>query len=801
MGRVRLAWSACLLFVALLAAALAAESSARPALAHALLVSSDPPPNARLSAPPRSVRMVFSEPLDQGFSTAVVLDASGGRVDAGKVTFDAADPHVMAVGVRPNLPPGYYLVSWTSLSKVDGHKLQGSFPLTVLNPDGSEPAGKPPVVQGTSSGGGFAADEWRARWLTLLGAAVLVGAAAYAWLIGRPATRTRLGTRHEGLHTAILGAAAIGIAAGAGVMLAGDLAYALAQAVRLGGFGRAGDFFARTQPGELTAVRMLDALLLGAVGLLLWRRRRRMPDLVQTALLGAVAVLGLLALLTLSAASHGASGRGAFWGGLADWLHLAAATVWLGAVAQLPWTLRARVDLDEVQRARFNGRLLERFALLGVVSVSVVMLTGAFNALVEVGTVSALTSTAYGRALLLKLCLVAALLALAAFNAWWLSPRVRRADSAEAARRLRLLLARSAWAEAGLGAAVLAAVAALVILVPGRNLDLARRGQQSDAVARTVYRNQAPASDLNVQLTVDPNRVGDNRYTVRLVPAAGGQVGEVLRVELRFDFLGAQIGQSTLDLKPLAGSVDTFTGEGPYLSEVGVWQVVGNIRRMQKDDANASFQVEVPDTSGVARVTLSNDPFAYPAKGVDANVALGVALLALGLLPLAWWRRLWTAAPHAGPVATALAVGLVIGGGALVFGVHAHAPASQKALVNPVPADEVSVKRGLALYQANCQVCHGATGHGDGPAAPTLPIRPFDLTVHVPLHPDWQLFAFISEGVGGAMPAWQDRLSEQQRWDLVNYLRTLVPNLSPPSTPPASPSATAVGSPLVSPTP
>ncbi|MBK7328756.1 MAG: cytochrome c [Dehalococcoidia bacterium] len=77
----------------------------------------------------------------------------------------------------------------------------------------------------------------------------------------------------------------------------------------------------------------------------------------------------------------------------------------------------------------------------------------------------------------------------------------------------------------------------------------------------------------------------------------------------------------------------------------------------------------------------------------------------------------------------------------------------------------------------NCVSCHGQTGVP--PKGLDLNPYPLDLTVHVPQHPDGQLFKFIDEGVAGTqMRAWGEgagRLSEEQMWHLVNFLRTLTP--------------------------
>lgn len=93
---------------------------------------------------------------------------------------------------------------------------------------------------------------------------------------------------------------------------------------------------------------------------------------------------------------------------------------------------------------------------------------------------------------------------------------------------------------------------------------------------------------------------------------------------------------------------------------------------------------------------------------------------------------------------------------------------------NPVPDDDASIAAGRRLYQASCAICHGPRARGDGPAAFTLNPRPFDLQVHVPKHPTGEVFYWISEGVAGTgMPAWKDRLSAEERWQIIRYIDAL----------------------------
>jgi S-disulfanyl-L-cysteine oxidoreductase SoxD len=102
--------------------------------------------------------------------------------------------------------------------------------------------------------------------------------------------------------------------------------------------------------------------------------------------------------------------------------------------------------------------------------------------------------------------------------------------------------------------------------------------------------------------------------------------------------------------------------------------------------------------------------------------------------------------------------------------------------VNPVATDATSVERGRVLYSVTCIQCHGATGEGNGIVGSALVFPPANLTgAVVQTKPDGALFLTISAGIQGAngqihMPALNENLTVRDRWDVVNYLRTLKPS-------------------------
>jgi putative copper resistance protein D len=158
--------------------------------------------------------------------------------------------------------------------------------------------------------------------------------------------------------------------------------------------------------------------------------------------------------------------------------------------------------------------------------------------------------------------------------------------------------------------------------------------------------------------------------------------------------------------------------------------------------------------------------------GVQTRVAVGSQVATLGLvavlLALVVRPRRWRLAALAGGVALAL--------GATVALHPLAVDANTATYLRPaVPYAAASIVQGQGLYRAHCQSCHGVGGYGDGPAAAGLPRRPADLTAkHARDHTAGDLYWWISHGIAGSgMPGFADQLAPDERWDVINFVRTL----------------------------
>jgi putative copper resistance protein D len=158
--------------------------------------------------------------------------------------------------------------------------------------------------------------------------------------------------------------------------------------------------------------------------------------------------------------------------------------------------------------------------------------------------------------------------------------------------------------------------------------------------------------------------------------------------------------------------------------------------------------------------------------GVRMSVAIGIQVSLFGffaaLIALITWIRRWPWVFAAG--ALTIAVGFWLWLPKLTIDAY---PTTY--VRPPVPYSALSIAHGLQLYGDHCAVCHGPEGYGDGPAAAALRPRPADLTAkHAADHTAGDIFWWLTHGMKGtAMPGFQDRLSEEERWDLINVVRIL----------------------------
>ncbi|MFZ0547465.1 MAG: copper resistance protein CopC [Candidatus Promineifilaceae bacterium] len=704
-----------------------------PAQAHANLLQSIPEANAQLDRPPVKIELFFSEPIEAAFSTIQVLNGSGQRMDNDDAQVDPADPTHMTATVR-SLPDGIYLVSWRNLSSVDSHILEGVFPFAVGNVDAAALADAAEASRQIKVSPG----EIIARWLTFISMMALVGGSLFILMIWEPAVRLSgigrdLEPRWSWIpHVGIL------------VLLTASIFWLLLQ----GGHAAGAEFAAPWNPvvGQVLfttrfGMAWIGRILLGmALLLYLPKAKSRRERWIS---LG----IGVLLLFTVSFGSHGAAQPNPIFPILADLIHLTAASVWIGGLLYFLIGLRAVRELDGTERPKLTAVLIPRFSALGLTSVATLTLTGLYASLLHVGTIDKLLSTVYGRALIIKLALVVPMVMLGAINLLVTTPNMKLAAEKAVGSPWVGRFRRLVTSELTLGLAVFLSVAVLTTLSPAEF-----PGDTSD------LSGTQDVDDLQISLDVSPGRPGLNTFTATITQD-GQPLTDVREVELQFT-------PTTVDLPPGSAQLDdqgngVYSIQGGFLTLPDAYQLQVAVRRTDAFDAFANFNFSVGTTAPAAQ------NFAwYRVSGVLLVVTGLLSVLALQTLI---HRRRQTIA-FGGVSALALAVVGVM--------VLLNPPISEggNLPVNPIPPNADSVAAGGELYQQNCFPCHGASGKGDGPVGQTLNPPPADLTIHTQpgVHPDGRLYNWITNGFpDSVMPAFKEKLTDEERWNLVNYIRTL----------------------------
>ena len=396
------------------------------AFAHASLRLETPGFRERVDAAPRRVVLRFDQTVAALPKAIVVLARDGKNV--------AATPRVIRSGRElvaplPRLPKGAYTVRWQAVSN-DGHIVSGVYTFGVRVP-------APPVTDAVGAQGPTRTEDL-VRWLYFLGLALAVGGTGFRLLILPGPLPARVQRRFFW----VIGAGVV-VVLEAGIvsfLLRGEDALQLPFGRFL--YGDLSPLANETRFGEAFIAMELGFALVAALLFLAWLTGRR-------TLLWSSFLLGLVFVAGLALSGHSASEAGHSWlSELADWLHLVAATLWVGGLVQLAvvvWPAGA-----ELRRHAFL-----RFSRLATVLIALLIGAGTYLSVLRLPDVHDLWSTGYGHVLLGKLGLVSLALAWGAAHHFLAVPRLER-DGVIG------LLSRSLVGESVVAMAVLLAAAVLV---------------------------------------------------------------------------------------------------------------------------------------------------------------------------------------------------------------------------------------------------------------------------------------------------------------------------------------------------
>lgn len=386
-----------------LAAGLLVVAWAAPAFAHATLQQTSPSAGQVLDRSPRKVTLGFDESVEVALGAIRVYNSKGERLEIGSPSHPGGQQSQVQVDV-PKLGDDSYVVTWRVIS-ADSHPVSGAFTFQVGQ--GAAAGNLQSLTQRllANQGGdttvGFLYAV--ARFGVFASLALLIGATAFLVLVW-PAGRASKGAARL-VWAGWIGAVVTTVV---GIGLEGAYAAALpvSDALKPSVISDVLD----TRFGRVWLLRLV--LLLVAIPLLrlLVNRRPVAEYPLPRWWRPAAAVLGVGLLLTPGLSGHAGTGRWVPLAIIADVAHVGGVALWLGGLVVLLAVVLRRNHLEELRE------VVPRFSRLALGAICVIVVSGAFQAWRQLGSLSNLRDTDYGKLLAAKLIAFGALIITAAFS-------------------------------------------------------------------------------------------------------------------------------------------------------------------------------------------------------------------------------------------------------------------------------------------------------------------------------------------------------------------------------------------------
>jgi copper transport protein len=574
------------------------------ALAHAQLEGTSPARGAVLQTQPSAVVFRFGEAVEGNFGAVKVFDAKGERVDDGKVVHPGGRGSEVAVGLKPHLADGTYTATYRVIS-ADSHPVEGGVVFSIGRP-GAAGETVADLLAGASSGPVTEIAFGVVRGLDYLAIALAVGGLAFLLAAWRPALAVAAGAGADWPQAAAVFAGrarrllwiavVVGVISGAlGIVLQGATASgttfwsALDPTVVREVLG--------TRFGTVWGLRVVAWLVLG--GVLLVGAGSRTVAVLRPAAVGAAGVApapgpsrGVLAALAVPVGflllSPALAGHATTLHPVAvllplDVVHVTAMSVWVGGLVMLLFVLPgATRRLAPPERSRLLAAVLVRFSPIALACVAALLITGVTQALIDMGGLSHLFDTPFGRAVVIKFVLLMALIALGAVNRRRVVPSLRRlAADGDAPGGSGRLLRRTLRAEVVLLVVVLGVTSALVSYAPPKS-----------SANGGPYSTTTRMGPIELETTLDPARVGANQLHVYLFDARSGAPYTKTK-ELTVEAMQHDKGIGPLPVTVHKAGPGHYIADAVVLSPGGTWHLTIVDRVSDFDEYTKTLTVPV----------------------------------------------------------------------------------------------------------------------------------------------------------------------------------------------------------------
>lgn len=529
--------------------------------AHANVVKSTPAEKEVLNTVPSVVSVEFGEAIEpSNITSLIVTDEQGNRVDLENTSIDPENPKLLTVGVKKDIPNGIYSIQWKVLSE-DGHPIQGVIPfgIKITEKEASELQAKTTSYTPT-------ADVVINRGLLYVGLSLYTGVLLFHLVIYKEGREQSLKaqSRSRTIIQFALGSIIISVLLSLPIqtiITAGTTwlealrPSVLRETLELPNFGR------------LWMIQLIFTALLAITTY--WSLKREKLSSLKVWTIPICILLGLMVVKSLN--SHAASLQYKEIAIVSNFLHLLAASLWVGGLAAIFFILSAyhKEKGNDDQGWALYWVAIRRFTPWALVSGATLLFTGLFNSTLLVSTLHSLSHTDYGITLLVKISLF---IMISLFGIFHLVKSLLRQK-----KQLKVTVG----VEFSIGIVILIVAALLTNLQPPLL-----------AGAEPLSATKQLDNGYEITLSVSPNAVGVNTLDIHVKDPNGQPAADVEQIMVTVSAVGMNMEKPPFNV-PAVSSGD-FQAVGRYFTMAGEW----NIHVSGFTTSSKSFNIDFLTTVG-----------------------------------------------------------------------------------------------------------------------------------------------------------------------------------------------------------
>ena len=555
------------------------------ASAHPFLLDSEPGQGQNAPAGTTQIITNYSEAVEIGFSELRVYDANGNQIDNKDTAYNGGETSLV-VTTQP-LEDGVYTITSKVLSKVDGHLVQAAIVFGVgdVKIDSS-------LLEGQESSETTFIPESIARFPGLVGQTIVLGGIIVSITIwSSQQTRFRdvfsdINEQFKIKFSKIIGYGIIATFASNFIML-GVQTWRL-EASPLDVIG--------TTFGTTWLIRMIITIIIIVLWFLM-EKKNKISIKEQIPLL----VASLILIATTTMMGHGAATElEAPW--ILDYAHNLLSSIWIGGVIFFAFVaLPTITKTDNSTKEKIVLSLIPRFSGLFIIAIGILIITGPTLLWFLDDNVTSLTDSTYGKLILIKIGIAAAMIAFGGFNQIKFLRNTHDFEKLNISKRI----SKPLKFEAGLGIALLAVVALLV------NSSLpAGEIQSADALQGTFgYESTLFSENAKFDVKVLPAGIGSNTISVivssydnKPLDDISGMKIKVSNPQKNISPIETEITENTQD------SITKYSGDATF-GFAGNWQIELEAQRANNSNENAIFNLQIKPSLNDIRTEITEYDF------------------------------------------------------------------------------------------------------------------------------------------------------------------------------------------------